>query len=66
MGVLSSLEVDNVLGAGTGGDLGREEGGEEVPEIPESLPAVATVGGTAEAESSTFTNFDNLVKMPKE
>ena len=39
VGVLSSLEAEIFLGAGTGGDLGLEEGGEEVPEIPESLPA---------------------------
>ena len=38
-GVWSSLEaVDIFLGAGTGGDLGREDGGEDVAEKPESLP----------------------------
>ena len=64
-GVLSSLEVDTFLGAGTGGDLALI-GGEEVPEIPESLPAVATEVPEAEAEapSSAFTSLDNFVKIP--
>ena len=59
-------EREIFLGAGTGGDLGRE-GGEDVPEMPESLSVVRTEVEEDDEPAPpppALISLENLVNIP--